>query len=134
MVMLRIGALTRYLFLIMLHKTKFLMQRELFQVYQVEPIYYGWEYPTQLLVIVICFTYACISPVILSFGAIFFGLALLVYKKQALYIYRPAYESGTSLFPLVCDRTIIRLICGQVTFIGYTLIRGAYIQVEYLLS
>jgi hypothetical protein len=128
MVILRVGALGRYLILRLLHRTRYLTQRELDNVYLVEPLYYGWEYPTQLLVIVICFTYACISPIILFFGALYFIAALMVYKKQVLYVYTPSYESGGDLFPLVCDRTIIGLICGQLTFMGYTIVRGGHFE------
>jgi hypothetical protein len=58
----------------------------------------------------------------------YFAGALMVYKKQVLYVYTPAYESGGSLFPLVCDRTIVGLICGQLTFMGYSTIRGGHYQ------
>lgn len=127
MVILRVGALSRYLMLRMIYRTKFLTQRELDNVYCVEPLYYGWEYPTQMLVVVICFTYAAISPIILIFGALYFIAALMVYKKQVLYVYTPSYESGGDLFPLVCDRTILGLICGQLTFMGYIIVRGGNI-------
>lgn len=126
MVILRMGALGRYLVLRMLHRTRYLTQRELDYVYCVEPLYYGWEYPTQMLVIVICFTYATISPIILFFGAMYFVSALMVYKKQVLYVYTPSYESGADLFPLVCERTILGLICGQLTFMGYSIVRGGH--------
>ena len=106
-VILRVGALSRYLMLRIIHRTKYLTQRELDNVYTVEPLYYGWEYPTQMLVILICFTYATISPIILLFGAMYFFAALMVYKKQVLYVYTRHYESGGDLFPLVCDRTIV---------------------------
>lgn len=39
-------------------------------------------YPTLLLVLVVCFIYAVISPFIMPAGALFFGLAYLVYKYQ----------------------------------------------------
>ena len=127
MVILRIGALGRYLLLRMMYRTKYLTQRELDKVYCVEPLYYGYEYPTQMLVIVICFTYATISPIILTFGALYFIAALMVYKKQVLYVYTPSYESGGDLFPLVCGRTIFGLICGQLTFMGYSIVRGGHV-------
>jgi len=130
MVILRLGALSRYLLLRLITREQYLTQMELDQVHRAEPCLYGWEYPTQLLVIVICFTYACISPFILIFGALYFIGALMVYKKQVLYVYTPSYESGGSLFPLVCDRTIIGLICGQLTFMGYSIIRGGHHQVS----
>ena len=133
LVILRLGALSRYLLLRLITRDQYLTQRELDQVYRAEPCLYGWEYPTQLLVIVICFTYACISPFILIFGALYFMGALMVYKKQVLYVYTPTYESGGSLFPLVCDRTIVGLICGQLTFMGYSIIRGGHYQVSVIL-
>lgn len=39
-------------------------------------------YPTLLLVLVVCFMYAVISPFIVPAGAIFFGFAYIVYKHQ----------------------------------------------------
>ena len=80
-IMLRITALGRYLLLRILHRKKYLTQRDLNQVYRQEPVWYGWEYPNQLMVIVICFTYACISPVILIAGCVFFLVSLVVYKS-----------------------------------------------------
>ena len=127
MVILRIGPLIKYLLLRLMYRTKYLTQRELDKVYCVEPIYYGYEYPTQMLVIVICFTYATISPIILIFGALYFIAALMVYKKQVLYVYTPSYESGGDLFPLVCGRTIVGLVCGQLTFMGYSIVRGGHV-------
>ena len=128
MVLLRFGALLRMVFLKTFFKEAALTQRELDEVYKEQPLLYGWEYPTQLLVIMICFTYAAISPIILPFGALYFFGGLLVYKKQALLVYTPTYESGGSLFPAVCDRTILGLICGQLTFLGYCVIRRGKIQ------
>lgn len=91
------------------------------------PALFRTKYPTQFLVIIICFTYACITPFILPVGAIFFFFALIVYKKQALYVYTPTYESGGILFPQAVRKTIFALIISQMTFIGYTLIRrGVY--------
>jgi hypothetical protein len=55
---------------------------------------------------------------------------MLVYKKQLLYVYTPVYESGGELFPVVCQRTLYGLVCGQLTFIGYTLIRGCRFEVR----
>ena len=163
MIMLRIGALCRYVLLRIVHRKKYLTQRELDQIYRVESLWYAWEYPNQMMVIVICFTYACISPVILIFGALFFWISLMVYKskisslscltknitgvkchsshflcslyffywissvrvEQVLCVYTPQYESEGKLFPFIIDRTILGLICGQLTFIGYCTIRGA---------
>ena len=80
----------------------------------------GWEYPTQFLAIIICFTYACMTPFVLPVGAAYFFMALLVYKKQALYVYTPTYESGGRMFPQAVSKTLFALLISQMTFIGYT--------------
>lgn len=122
-VLLRFGALLRMGFLRLCFKEAHLTQRELNEVYRPQEFLYGWEYPTQLLVIVICFTYSVISPVILLIGAVYFYLALIVYKLQLLYVYTPLYEGGGELFPSVCHRTFIGLCCGQVSLLAYLFIR-----------
>ena len=78
----------------------------------------------------ICFTYSCISPVILPVGAIYFIGALLVYKKQALFVFKPVHESGGLSFPPAITRTLVGLICGQLTFIGYLAVLDCLGQVR----
>lgn len=134
MVLLRMGALSRMIFLRSCFNKKRLTQRELNEVYRKQPIYYGWEYPTQFLVIIICFTYACISPLVLPVGCAYFFVALLVYKKQALYVYSPTYESGGKMFPQAVSKTLFALIISQLTFIGFTLIRKGVFQVRLNMS
>mmetsp|Transcript_16842 Transcript_16842/g.36372 ORF Transcript_16842/g.36372 Transcript_16842/m.36372 type:complete len:1185 (+) Transcript_16842:163-3717(+) len=132
MVLLRFGALSRMMFLKSCFNKKRLTQRELNEVYRKQPIYYGWEYPTQFLVIIICFTYACITPFVLPVGALYFFMALLVYKKQSLYVFTPTYESGGRMFPQAVSKTLFALLISQLTFIGYTLIRKGVFQIILL--
>ena len=83
--LLRVGALSRLIFLRGCFREKWLTERELKEVvFRKLPLQYGWEYPTLFLVIIICFNYACITPVVLPAGAVYFFIALLVYKKQAM--------------------------------------------------
>ena len=114
---------------------------------------YGWEFCTQLLVVVIVFTYAIICPIILPVGLLYFFGASVVYKKQVLYVYSPVrfsrgpadypwtheltrcafvcfqvYESGGAMFPLAVQRTLFGLVCSQMTLLGYTVTRGCYYQ------
>jgi len=128
MVLLRSGALLRMLFLRACFSEKLLSQRELDEVYRPQYLLLGWEYPTQLLVILICFSYACIAPVILPVAAAYFGLALIIYKKQVLYVYTPRYESGGESFPLAMQRTLVGLLFGQITFIGYVILRQGHFE------
>lgn len=133
MVFLRFGALSRMLFLKTISNEPKLTQRELDQVYRLENVQYGWEFPTQLLVVVIVFTYAIICPVILPVGFVYFLGALTVYKKQVLYVYSPVYESGGAMFPMAVQRTLFGLVCGQLTLMGYTATRGCYYEPAFLL-
>jgi hypothetical protein len=133
MIFLRLGALSRMLFLRTLAKEKKLTQRELDAVYRQENMQYGWEFPSQMLVVVVVFTYAIICPVILPVGLTYFVGALIVYKKQILYVYTPVYESGGAMFPVAVQRTLFGLVCGQMTLLGYIIIRGCYYQPIFLL-
>jgi len=132
-VVLRVGALGRKLFLLSIFSQAKVTQRELDGIYRRERLLYGWEYPSQLLVIVICFTYACICPIILPFGTIFFVGSLMVYKKQVLYVYTPVFESGGSMFPDASNYMLQGLICSQIILIGYTLIRGCVFEPLWLM-
>jgi hypothetical protein len=68
--------------------------------------------------VVIVFTYAVICPVILPVGLAYFVGALIVYKKQVLYVYTPVYESGGAMFPGVIQRSLFGLVCAQLTLLG----------------
>lgn len=69
-----------------------------------------------------------ICPIILPFGAIYFVGSLMVYKKQALYVYIPLYESGGAMFPDVCSHMLFGLLCSQMTLLGYTVIRQCFYE------
>jgi hypothetical protein len=77
MIFLRFGALSRMILLRMLAQGKKLTQRELDAVYRQENMQYGWEFPSQMLVVVVVFTYAIICPVILPVGLTYFLGALV---------------------------------------------------------
>eukprot|EP00440_Ansanella_granifera_P056795 gb/GFBE01061560.1/.p1 GENE.gb/GFBE01061560.1/~~gb/GFBE01061560.1/.p1 ORF type:complete len:208 (+),score=47.32 gb/GFBE01061560.1/:1-624(+) len=47
-----------------------------------------------LLVLLVCVTYATISPLILAAGALFFGLRWLVLALRYLYVHVPRFDSG----------------------------------------
>mmetsp|Transcript_12989 Transcript_12989/g.30705 ORF Transcript_12989/g.30705 Transcript_12989/m.30705 type:complete len:949 (+) Transcript_12989:219-3065(+) len=130
-VLLRLPPLMRTVFKKVVFREKYLTQSELDELqYPIKfrQLWYGWEYPNLLLVITICFVYSCISPVILPVGSAFFGLAWLIYKNQILTVFDPGYESGGLMFPMACHRTLIGLICGQLTLAGYSIIRGGFYQ------
>jgi len=130
-ILLRVFPLIRMTLIKLCFREKYLTETELHEAYyprKYSQIWYGWEYPNLLLVIVICFVYSCISPAILPVGAIFFLMAWLVYKNQILIVFNPTYESGGTMFPMACHRTLIGLVCGQLTLIGYLIIRLGFYQ------
>jgi len=131
--LLQVGPLLNRIMSLMFCRDRILTQRELDEAYAPLPFELGREYANQLLIIVIMFTYATISPVILPVGAMYFLGALLVYKKQLLLVFSPAYESGGMMFPTSCQRTLIGLICGQLTLLGYTVLRRGFYQPMVLL-
>ena len=133
MILLRFGALARMLFIKVCFREKYLTQAEIEEAHYPQKfaqLWYGWEYPNLLLVIVICFVYSCISPIILPVGAAFFLGAWLIYKNQILIVFNPSYESGGTMFPMACHRTLIGLVCGQLTLIGYSIMRAGFYQVR----
>jgi hypothetical protein len=64
----------------------------------------------------------------LPFGAIYFVGSLMVYKKQALYVYIPLYESGGAMFPDACGYMLFGLLCSQMTLLGYCVIRQCFYE------
>jgi len=116
------------IFLKLFFKQRLLTQREIDEIHRPQEAYHCSDYADQLLVIVICFTYACISPIILPAGALYFLGSLIVYKKQILLVFSPQRDNGGIMFPSVLRRMLIGLIFGQVTLIGYTIMREAYYQ------
>ncbi|CAN0324336.1 unnamed protein product [Pylaiella littoralis] len=95
---------------------------------------YGWVYPTLLLVLVVCFVYAVISPFIMPAGAIFFATSYLVYKYQVLYVYVPKYESGGVFWFSVYPRVLTGLALAQLTLAGYVYVRAGYYEASFILA
>jgi Calcium-dependent channel, 7TM region, putative phosphate len=60
-------------------------------------------------VVTLVMTYACIAPVILVPGLLFFACAQVTYRHQLLYVYEPEFESGGAFFPKV-SVTVTRLL------------------------
>ncbi|WWD22163.1 hypothetical protein CI109_106652 [Kwoniella shandongensis] len=79
---------------------------------------YGWVYPQALLVFTITLVYSVMSPLILIFGAIYFGVAYLVYKYKLLFVYFKPYESNGEAWRISFARTLWALIIFQLFMTG----------------
>jgi len=69
------------------------------------------------LILLICYAFAVICPLIPLFGVAFFCGYWLFWRYQLVYGYQRKYESGGLFFPFVADRVIISMAV-MVAFTG----------------
>ncbi|WVQ74072.1 hypothetical protein IAR50_003655 [Cryptococcus sp. DSM 104548] len=87
---------------------------------------YGWIYPQALLVFTITLVYSVMSPLILIFGAIYFGMAYLVFKYKLLFIYFKPYESNGEAWHITFTRLLSALILFQLFMLGLFSLRQTF--------
>lgn len=93
---------------------------------------FGKIYAQDLLLVVICATYACISPLILIAGLLYFAMAAYFYTYQMLYVYEPVFETGGKWWPRVAKLYIVALIFAQSTMAGMMMLKQAWIEMYIL--
>ncbi|XP_009592755.1 CSC1-like protein At3g21620 [Nicotiana tomentosiformis] len=69
--------------------------------------------------------YAVVSPILLPFIIVFFGLAYVVYRHQIINVYNQEYESAAAFWPDVHGRIITALIVSQLLLMGLLSTKGA---------
>ncbi|SPC64188.1 uncharacterized protein UHOD_05173 [Ustilago sp. UG-2017b] len=74
----------------------------------------GNVYPQALLIFTLCILYSIVSPLIVIFGAIYFGIAYIVNKYKLLYVFYKPYESQGQAWPISASRCIWALILFHV--------------------
>jgi len=57
---------------------------------------------------------------------VYFSMAYVVYKHQALYVYVNEYESGGTFLPQLLTRTILCVVVSQVLLFFFFLVNGNY--------
>ncbi|GAV69705.1 DUF221 domain-containing protein/RSN1_TM domain-containing protein [Cephalotus follicularis] len=62
--------------------------------------------------------YAVVTPVLLPFIIVFFGLAYVVYRHQIINVYNQEYESAAAFWPDVHSRIIAALVVSQLLLMG----------------
>ncbi|GAA5968552.1 hypothetical protein JCM11641_007678 [Rhodosporidiobolus odoratus] len=87
----------------------------------------GVIYPQALLIWTLGLTYSIITPIILPFTALYFGLAYLVYKYRFLFVFYRPYESRGQAWPLAYNRVGLALILFQVFMLGLFTVRKAFL-------
>ncbi|XP_076949742.1 hyperosmolality-gated Ca2+ permeable channel 3.1-like [Bidens hawaiensis] len=80
---------------------------------------YATKIPNDMLVVTITLCYSVIAPLIIPFGAIYFGLGWLVFRNQVLKVVVPKYESYGKMWPHIHIRMLASLLLFQATMLGY---------------
>ncbi|KAH7890363.1 hypothetical protein F5I97DRAFT_16920 [Phlebopus sp. FC_14] len=95
-------------------------------------INYGVVYPQAILLFVITILYSVVQPLIVIFGAIYFGMAYVVYKYKLLFVFYKPYESQGQAWPITFVRLIWGIVIFQVFMIGILTLRQSYIMSSLL--
>ncbi|KAG6722229.1 hypothetical protein I3842_03G150400 [Carya illinoinensis] len=69
--------------------------------------------------------YAVVTPILLPFIMVFFGLAYVVYRHQIINVYNQEYESAAAFWPDVHGRIIVALVVSQLLLMGLLSTKGA---------
>jgi hypothetical protein len=93
---------------------------------------YAKIYAQDILLVVVCFTYACIAPLILLAGLCYFGGAAYIYKHQMLYVYEPIYETGGKWWPKMARCFVVALLFAQATMVGMMILKETYAEIYFL--
>lgn len=70
----------------------------------------GNIYPQALLIFTLCILYSIVSPLIVLFGTVYFGIAYVVNKYKLLYVFYKPYESQGQAWPISASRCIWALV------------------------
>ncbi|KAF5190794.1 Osca1 [Thalictrum thalictroides] len=62
--------------------------------------------------------YAVVTPFLLPFVVVFFGLAYVVFRHQIINVYNQEYESAASFWPDVHGRIVVALVISQLLLMG----------------
>ncbi|CAE6483261.1 unnamed protein product [Rhizoctonia solani] len=90
-------------------------------------INYGVVYPLAILVFVITIIYSIIQPLILIFGAVYFGMAYLVYKYKLMFVFYKPAESRGEAWPITFRRLMWGLTLFQIFMTGIFTLKQSFV-------
>ncbi|KAL2339221.1 hypothetical protein Fmac_013667 [Flemingia macrophylla] len=90
--------------------------------------------PRIQLYILLGLVYAAVTPSVLPFIIIFFGLAYVVFRHQIINVYNQEYESGAAFWPDVHLRVVIALIVSQIVLMGLLTTKKAASSTPFLIA
>lgn len=88
---------------------------------------YGVVYPQSILIFTITLLYSVIQPLIVIFGAIYFGTAYLVYKYKLLFVFYKPYESQGQAWPITFARLHWGIVIYLIFMSGIFILRKSYV-------
>ena len=89
-------------------------------------------YAQDMLVTVLCATFANIAPLLLVAGVSYFFFAGQVYKYQWLYVFKQEYETGGRWWPPIARSIVVALLFGQCTMVGMLILKTTYTEIYFL--
>ncbi|XP_020228667.1 calcium permeable stress-gated cation channel 1 isoform X1 [Cajanus cajan] len=90
--------------------------------------------PRIQLYILLGLVYAAVTPSVLPFIIVFFGLAYVVFRHQIINVYNQEYESGAAFWPDVHLRVVIALIVSQIVLMGLLTTKKAASSTPFLIA
>lgn len=90
-------------------------------------------YAQDMLLVVVCATYACVAPLTIVAGVCYFAGAAYVYKHQLLYVYEPSFETGGKWWPKMARCFVVALLFAQATMVGMMILKETFTEI-YLLA
>ncbi|KAM7530815.1 hypothetical protein LguiB_034225 [Lonicera macranthoides] len=78
--------------------------------------------------------YADVTPLLLPFILIFFGLAYVVFRHQIINVYNQEYESAAAFWPDVHGRVIAALVISQILLMGLFTTKEAAQSTPFLIA
>ncbi|KAE9609539.1 hypothetical protein Lal_00006905 [Lupinus albus] len=78
--------------------------------------------------------YATVTPTVLPFIIIFFGLAYVVFRHQIINVYNQEYESSAAFWPDVHFRIVMALIVSQIILMGLLTTKKAASSTPFLIA
>jgi len=90
-------------------------------------INYGVVYPQSILMFTIIMLYSVVQPLIVIFGALYFGVAYVVYKYKLLFVFYKPYESQGQAWPITFVRLIWSVVIFLVFMTGIFILKQSYI-------
>ncbi|KAJ6796545.1 calcium permeable stress-gated cation channel 1-like [Iris pallida] len=131
------GEILRLKPLVMYHlKNFFLVKTEKDREEAMDPGSIGFDSaePQIQLYFLLGLVYAVVTPFLLPFIIVFFGLAYVVFRHQIINVYNQEYESGAAFWPAVHGRIVVALIISQMLLLGLLSTKEAAQSTPFLIA